>query len=167
VNEPLTTLDPRFSDPDAVATRWDESRRALEQAELFWITTVRADGRPHVTPLVAVWLDDAIHFTTGPTEQKAINPQTNPNVILTTGCNDWESGLDVVVEGKAVRVMDDALLERLAEAWTRKWDGQWRYRAYGGAFRHEDGGEAFVFSVTPVKVLAFAKGAFGQTRHRF
>ena len=66
MNEPITTLDPRFSDPDAVTTRWDESRRVLEQAELFWITTVRADGRPHVTPLVAVWLDDAIHFTTGP-----------------------------------------------------------------------------------------------------
>jgi nitroimidazol reductase NimA-like FMN-containing flavoprotein (pyridoxamine 5'-phosphate oxidase superfamily) len=167
MNEPLTTLDPRFSDADAVATPWEESRRALEQAELFWISTVRADGRPHVTPLVAVWLGDAIHFTTGPTEQKAINLQTNPNVILTTGCNDWESGLDVVVEGKAVQVTDDALLERLAEAWTRKWDGQWRYRVYGGAFHHEDGGEAFVFSVTPVKVFAFGKGTFGQTRHRF
>ena len=138
MNEPPTTLDPRFSDPGAVATRWDESRRALEQAELFWITTVRADGRPHVTPLVAVWLDDAIHFTTGPTEQKAINLQTSPNVILTTGCNDWQSGLDVVVEGRAVRVTDDALLERLAEAWTRKWDGQWRYRVYSGAF-HQRG----------------------------
>ena len=37
---------------------------------MSWLTTVRADGRPHVTPLVAVWLDDAIHFSTGPEEQK-------------------------------------------------------------------------------------------------
>ena len=54
MTEPVTTLDARFSDPDAIATSWDETRRVLETAELFWITTVRADGRPHVTPLVAV-----------------------------------------------------------------------------------------------------------------
>ena len=34
----------------------------LEQADLFWISTVQSSGRPHVTPLVAVWLDDVIHF---------------------------------------------------------------------------------------------------------
>ena len=66
-------LHARFSDRDAVATDWDETRRALEDAELFWIATVRADGRPHVTPLVAVWLDYAIYFATGVGEQKAVN----------------------------------------------------------------------------------------------
>ena len=62
---PVTTLDQRFSDPAAGATGWDETRRVLETAELSWITTVRADGRPHVTPLVAVWADGALHFCTG------------------------------------------------------------------------------------------------------
>jgi hypothetical protein len=66
---PVTTLDQRFSDPDAVATGWDETRRVLETAELFWLSTVRADGRPHVTPLVAVWADEALHFCTGTAEQ--------------------------------------------------------------------------------------------------
>ena len=102
MSEPTTELDSRFSDPDAVATGWEETRRALEAAELFWISTVRQDGRPHVTPLVAVWLDDALHFCTGPTEQKAINLSHDANVTLTTGCNDWQRGLDVVVEGEAV-----------------------------------------------------------------
>ncbi|HEX2433996.1 MAG TPA: pyridoxamine 5'-phosphate oxidase family protein [Gaiellaceae bacterium] len=69
-----------------------------------WISTVRADGRPHDTPLVAVWLDDAVHFTTGAAEQKAGNLRSNPTVILTTGCNQWDRGLDVVVEGEAVQV---------------------------------------------------------------
>jgi general stress protein 26 len=167
VGSPETKLDPRFSDPDAVATEWEETRRVLESAELFWISTVRADGRPHVTPLVAVWLDDAVHFTTGAKEQKAVNLQSNPNVILTTGCNQWERGLDVVVEGEAVQVTDDDVLERLAEAWATKWDGRWRFEVRSGAFHHEDGGVALVFSVAPVKVFAFAKGTFGQTRHRF
>jgi predicted pyridoxine 5'-phosphate oxidase superfamily flavin-nucleotide-binding protein len=104
MNEPVTTLDTRFSDPAAVATEWDQTRRVLETAELFWITTVRDDGRPHVTPLVAVWLDGAIHFSTGATEQKAVNLRGNPHVILTTGCNNRDRGLDVVVEGDAVQV---------------------------------------------------------------
>ncbi len=67
MSKPVTEIDTRFSDPTAVATGWDETRRALEAAEIFWISTVRADGRPHVTPLVAVWLDGAIHFSTGGT----------------------------------------------------------------------------------------------------
>jgi hypothetical protein len=34
------------------------TRQLAEQAELSWIVTVRADGRPHLTPLVAVWSGD-------------------------------------------------------------------------------------------------------------
>ena len=167
VTAPVTELDTRFSDLGAVATEWDATHRALETAELFWICTVRADGRPHLTPLVAVWLDGAIHFTTGTTEQKAVNLRGNPHVILTTGCNQWDRGLDVVVEGDAVQVADEAVLQRLAQAWTTKWDGRWQYQARDGAFHHEGGGTALVFSVTPTKILAFSKGSFGQTRHLF
>lgn len=165
--EPTTDLDTRFSDPDAVATEWETTRRVLESAELFWISTVRADGRPHVTPLVAVWLDEALHFSTGPTEQKAVNLQRNRQVVLTTGCNDWEEGVDVVVEGEAVQVTDSATLEKLADRWTKKWDGRWNYEAHEGSFRHANGGTVLVFSVRPTKVFAFAKGSFSQTRHRF
>ena len=164
--EPVTELDQRFSDPNADATAWDEVRRVLEVAELFWVTTVRADARPHVTPLVAVWLDDAIYFCTGPAEQKAVNLHANQNVILTTGCNRWDAGLDVVVEGQAVRVTDDIRLQRLAEAWRTKWDGRWHFEARDRAFQHEEG-EALVFEVAPTKVLSFAKGSFAATRHRF
>ena len=65
-----TRLDPRFSEPDATATTWDDAVAVLRSAGVSWLTTVRADGRPHVTPLVAVWLDGAVHFCTGPQEQK-------------------------------------------------------------------------------------------------
>ena len=167
MEQPETKLDKRFSEPDAVATEWAETRRLLENAELFWISTVRADGRPHVTPLVAVWLEDAIHFTTGPTEQKAVNLRVNPNVILMTGCNEWNRGLDIVVEGKAVQITDNDLLGRLAASWATKWDGRWHFEVRDGAFEHEAGGVALVFSVTATKIFAFAKGTFAQTRHRF
>ena len=50
-----TELDGRFSDPGAEPTPWPQTERTLREAQLFWISTVRRDGRPHVTPLVAVW----------------------------------------------------------------------------------------------------------------
>ena len=90
--EPMSELDERFSDAGATATSWAEVRQALDSAETSWVTTVRADGRPHVTPLVAVWFDDALYFCTGPTEQKAVNLRSNQYVVLTTGCNTWGQG---------------------------------------------------------------------------
>ena len=78
MNEPITTLDTRHGVPRAGVTPWEETRRVLETAELFWLSTVRADGRPHVTPLVAVWHDGAIHFTATDTAQKTVNLLGNP-----------------------------------------------------------------------------------------
>ncbi len=166
MSEPTTALDDRFSEPGAAPTSWDDTMRTLETAELFWLTTVRADGRPHVSPLVAVWLDRAIHFSTGASEQKAVNLRSNAHVTLTTGCNQWDRGLDVVLEGDAVQVTDDDALQRLADAWRTKWDGRWQFEARGGSFHHE-AGTALVFAVAPTKVLAFGKGTFTHTRHRF
>ena len=112
MNEPITQLDTRHGVPRGGVTPWEETRRVLETAELFWISTVRADGRPHVTPCVPVWHDGAIHFTAADTAQKTVNLRGNAHVILTTGCNQTE-GLTVVVEGDAVRITDqDALLPR-------------------------------------------------------
>ena len=59
---PRTILDERFSDAGAEPTDWGFTLGTLESAELLWLSTVRADGRPHVTPLVAVWTEDRLHF---------------------------------------------------------------------------------------------------------
>jgi general stress protein 26 len=169
MSAPVTTFDHEYSDPAAAATEWEETRRALETAELFWVATVRPDGRPHMTPVVAVWAEGAVWFSTGATEVKFANMSANPNVVLLTGCNRWDGGLDVVVEGQAVRVTDDDVLGRIAEAFTTRWDGRWHFVARDGAFRDpEGGGEACVFAVRPAKVFAHAKGdPFGMTAHRF
>jgi general stress protein 26 len=168
MSTPVTELDQRFSQSDAVATEWEVTRRILETQELCWVTTVRADGRPHVAPLVAVWADDALWFCTGIDEQKAVNLRTNPHVILTIGNSTWDSGLDVVVEGDAVQVTDEDVLKHIAEVWTQKWDGRWKYLVRDGTFRHTADGEAIpVFSVSPTKILVFGKGTFTHTRHVF
>jgi hypothetical protein len=71
--------------PRGGVTPWEETRRVLETAEMFWLSTDRADGRPHVTPCVPVWHDGAIHFTATDTAQKTVKLRGNPHVILTTG----------------------------------------------------------------------------------
>jgi hypothetical protein len=52
-----------------------------------------------------------------------------------------------------------------------KWDGRWQFVVRDGCFRHGDDQEVsppvLVFSVAPAKILAFGKGAFSHTRHRF
>jgi len=164
--EPVPELDTRFSTPGASATAWAEVHRTIQQAQLFWISTVRPDGRPHVTPLPAVWQDGALYFCTGAAEQKGVNLARNGHCALTTGHNAWKSGLDVVIEGTANRVTDEVLLRSLADAWESKYEGDWQFDVANAAFHHE-GGEALVFEVVPAKVLAFAKGDFAQTRFRF
>jgi len=164
--EPITEQDIRFGDSGAPATPWTDVVRVLETAELFWISSMRRDGQPHVTPLPAVWDENRLHFCTGLTEQKAVNIAQNAHVALTTGCNRWKDGLDVVVEGTAVQVEDDERLSALADLWRTKYDGDWDFSVDDGMFEH-DGGRAAVFEVAPVKVLAFGKGTFSQTRYRF
>jgi hypothetical protein len=164
--DPVGELDSRFSGPGAVGTPWEDALRAIVEAELFWISTVRADGRPHVTPLPAVWQDGALHFCTGAAEQKGVNLAGNRHCALTTGTNAWKKGLDVIVEGDAARVTEAARLQRLADAWSAKYHGDWHFDVANGAFQGE-GGEALVFEIVPTKVLAFVKGEFAQTRFRF
>ncbi|MER6616801.1 pyridoxamine 5'-phosphate oxidase family protein [Streptomyces xantholiticus] len=165
--QPLPELDPRFSDPKASAADWSDAAAQLRDAELFWLTTVRPDGRPHVTPLIAVWHDDCLHFCTGPGERKAKNLRENQEVVLTTGVPSLSEGYDVVVEGEAVRVTDEPTLRALADAYVHKYGPDWTFTVGDGVFVHE-AGEALVFRVAPRTAFGFAKGdPFGQTRWRF
>lgn len=164
---PLAEVDPRYSAAGVTPTRWDDARRWLAAAELFWLSTVRPDGRPHVTPLLAVWREDALYFCTGPEERKAHNLAANPFCVLTTGCNTLAEGEDFVVEGRAVRVTDEAPLVRLARAWESKYGAEWHFDVRDGAFRHADGGPAYVFRVAPAQAFGFRKGEAAQTRWRF
>jgi hypothetical protein len=64
--EPTAELDSQFSSDDATPIPWAEGRERLEEAEVYWISTVRPFVRAHLTPLPAVWLDGALYFSTGP-----------------------------------------------------------------------------------------------------
>ncbi|GLU45731.1 pyridoxamine 5'-phosphate oxidase family protein [Nocardiopsis ansamitocini] len=165
---PTGEIDARYSSEGAAPVQWAHARGLLESAEVFWLSTVRPDGRPHVTPLLAVWLADALYFCTGAEERKAQNLARNPHCILTTGHNTLASGLDLVVEGDAVRTKDHDLLKRLAGLYVAKYGTAWSFEVRDGAFHHPGGGEALVYGVSPTKVLGFGKGTeSSQTRWRF
>lgn len=163
--EPTAELNTSFSEPDVEAPTWAEVAAVLSEAEMFWLSSVRRDGRPHVTPLPAIWLDGTLYFVTGSQEQKTANLRRDPRCILTTGTNRIRSGLDVVVEGTAVRMTDAALLHRLVVLWKSKLD--WDFEGSEEGFRDPAGRTGLVFGLSPAKVLAFGKSPFTQTRYSF
>jgi hypothetical protein len=169
VQEPVTELDSRFSSDDATPTAWAEAITHLERAEVFWLSTVRPDGRPHVTSLLSVWLDGALYFCTGSSERKAKNLAGNAHCVLTTGCNALnQEGLDLVVEGDAVQVSDAARLQRVADTYETNYGSDWRFEVRDGAFNGQDGNIALVYEVMPTTAFGFGKGtSFSQTRWRF
>jgi general stress protein 26 len=163
---PTTELDQRYSEPDTKALDWSTATAALEAAELFWISTVRPDGRLHVTPLVAVWLDDAAYIATGSDEAKAKNLAENPHFALTTGCNKLHEGLDLVLEGEAELVRDRDTLERVADANNLKYDGTFSFSVGDGVLTHEEG-EALVYKLAPDTAYGFGKAPYNHTRWTF
>ncbi|BBB01556.1 hypothetical protein RVR_9032 [Actinacidiphila reveromycinica] len=165
-------LDRRFSEPTAEPSTWAQVREVLAGAGTYWLTTVRADGRPHLTPLIAVWHREALYFCTGEGEQKARNLAAHAQVVLATGGSSLDDGLDVAVEGTAVRVTGRPRVAELAAAWREKYGEEWRFEALEDGFRHPgpDGaahGPVLVFEVAPTAVFAFRKGGtYAQTRFR-
>jgi nitroimidazol reductase NimA-like FMN-containing flavoprotein (pyridoxamine 5'-phosphate oxidase superfamily) len=133
------------------------------------LSTVRPDGRPHVTPLLGIWLDGALYFCTGANERKAKNLEQNRQCILTTGSNNLE-GLDLVVEGEAGEVNDRTELRAVADTYELKYgarvtapEGTWF--GLGDSIRNE---EVRVYKVAPSAAYGFAKGTtFSQTRWAF
>ncbi|MFG1607580.1 pyridoxamine 5'-phosphate oxidase family protein [Actinoplanes sp. NPDC049265] len=161
---PTVEFDGRFSEPGATAVPWAEVETILLEAKMFWLSTVRRDGRPHVTPVPMIFDGGQLHFTVGLGEQKMVNLAGNPRVAVTTGTPALTSGTDVVTEGTAVRVTDRDRLLALAGLWRSRLD--WDYEVDGDTYHHQ-GGTAHVFGVSPAKILAFGKSPYSQTRYRF
>jgi len=165
--EPTTELHQQFSSDGATATPWPEARGRLETAEVYWLSTVRPNGRPHVTPMVAVWMDGALYFSTGSTERKAHNLAQNPHCIITTGCNHLGEGLDLVIEGEADKVTNKATLEHIADAFASKYDAPFNFKARDFAGSGE-GGDILVYEVRPTKAFGYGRGRhYSATRWRF
>jgi general stress protein 26 len=164
---PITTLDTRYSGDQAEAMPWPEALVLVEEAELFWVSSVRVDGRPHVTPVVAVWTEGALWFSSGPAEQKSRNLAANPHCAVTTGSNTWDEGVDIVLHGEVEIVRDLSRLQRVADAFLTKYGNDWAFEvADDGTFQGPGG--ALVYRLHPTQALGFGKGSpFRHTRWDF
>jgi len=96
----------------------------------FWMSTIDADGRPHVTAVGAVWFDGRYYFTGGPSSRKIRNVERDPRCAFGVAMD----GFDVALEGRAVRVTDEATLERIADVFAQ---GGWAPSVADGGFTHE------------------------------
>jgi len=162
--DPVTELS-AFSSADASPTQWAMGRRELRNAEIYWLTTIRPEGRPHVTPLLGIWLDGASYICTGATERKAKNLAQNPHCILTTGCNGLD-GLDLVIEGEATKVSDPAELASIADTFEVKYgahftapEGTWF--GLGDSIRRD---EVAVYRIAPSTPSDSARAPYSAKR---
>lgn len=154
---------------DEAPIHWDEAAKRLAESRTFWMATVRPDNRPHIRPILAVWVDDALHYVSSFSARKSDNLRHNPRCTVSTG----SPGLDLVVEGEAVRVTDDARLRRVAEAYESKYE--WPVEIRDGAFFAEGAPTAgpppfHIFEVRPATVYGFGTDeeyANRSTRWRF
>ncbi len=96
----------------------DWAREQLEKSRNYWVATTRPDGRPHVSPVWGIWLDDCTMFGTSRESRKGRNLAANPEVVVHV-----ESGDDVVIlEGRVEELTDRATLVRYADAYEAKYD---------------------------------------------
>jgi general stress protein 26 len=164
---PVGTIDPRYSMPGASPAAWADVLARLDQAQVALFTTVRADGRPHATPVAFVRREDAIAVTTGFDEQKARNLTHHSGCLLAVGSDALDEGLDVVIEATAERVTDTPALEAIAAAYVDRYGDLFRFGVDGDHLTSDEGGPAVALRIVPRTVFAFAKGdAFSQTRFR-
>jgi hypothetical protein len=139
----------------------------LAEAQFYWLATVLPDGRPHVMPVLAVWIEGALHVSTSPASRKARNLALDPRCVVTVDGDD----LHVVVEGAMERVRDEARLRRVADEYATKYG--WQVSVQAGTFI---GGGAptagpppyEVYEVIPTKVIGLGTDeTYGAMRWTF
>ena len=97
-------------DDQTRTTPWAVARERLanpEQSRTSWLATVRPDGRPHLMPIIAFWIDDAFYFVVGKGTRKGRNLAADGRCSIAIGSTTLPS-LDVVVEGHAEPLIDEA-----------------------------------------------------------
>lgn len=146
---------------------WADVRRTLEgnltqgpgtggpDHHTFWLSTVDADGRPHMTGVGAFWVDGRYYFTGSKQSRKIRNIERDPRCALGVAIR----GYDVALEGRASRVTEDALLQRLAQVFAQ---GGWAPTVADGGFVHDYSAPSagpppwYVYEFVPEDVYAVA-----------
>ena len=156
---------------DLPAIPWKRALTALESFgapdERSFLATTRPDGRPHVAGVGALWDDGRVYVVSGPGTRKSRNLAEHPACAVSLATK----GIDLVVEGRAERVTDDATLQRLAKRYA---DAGWPARVEDGAFTYDYSAPSagpppwYLYAITPTTVYGvMSEEPGGATRWRF
>lgn len=138
---------------------WSEADRLLTDARVYWISTTRPDGRPHVVPSDGIWLDGVLYFGGAPETVHMQNVRSTRHAAAHVG-----DGLAaaVIVEGP---VLDETperdVAGRLAEANNTK------YADYGYNMTADNYIERGVTALRARRVLAWTRFPENATRFVF
>ena len=137
--------------PDAGLLPWSWAEERLRDARRYWVVSVSAAGEPHAMPVWAVWLDDALWFSTGGRSRKARNLRAEPRCAVHTDGED-----PVVVNGTASFVGEEAAVARMIEA-------------YGAKYPElpPDPAENPIVRVTPSTVIGLVEAEFATSPTRW
>jgi hypothetical protein len=115
---------------EAETTSWEVARARLanpEQPRTCWLATTRPDGRPHLMPVIGIWIDGAMHVVAGEGTQKARNIAADSRCVIATSSTTLPS-LDIIVEGHADPITDADAVRHVAEFLS---DNNWPLDAKG------------------------------------
>jgi len=112
-----------YGSPDIA---WSGVLELLEAggAQRFWLATVDADGAPHLNGIGARWVDGVLFFKSGARTRKSRNLERDGRCVISAELPDF----DVTFTGTAVRVTDEATVQRLADVYAAT---GWPARAKG------------------------------------
>jgi hypothetical protein len=113
---------------DGQTLPWAQARERISQARWYWLGTIHPSGRPHVRPVLAVWVGGALYTTSSPQARKGRNLDRDGRCTVTVTADD----MHLVLEGDASKVTDPAALEIAADAYRAKYD--WPVTVVDGAF---------------------------------
>jgi Pyridoxamine 5'-phosphate oxidase len=149
-------------------TPWEEidARLAERQDTRHWLATVRPDGRPHQRPIWAEWVAGTLYFSCGDTVKgHHLARDGRCSVSIST------RGFDLVIEGTARRVTDEAEIRRVRDAYA---DKGWAPTVRDGAFHDVLGAMTagpppyWVYRIEPVAAYGFPmEEGNSPTRWRF
>jgi hypothetical protein len=137
---------------------WSWAEERLVSAPVYWVASVTAEGRPHVTPIWGAWVDGAFWMEGGPNTKRFRNLAANPAAVVSV-----ERGDDVViVEGDAdlVTSLDDGLTQRLLDGYA-KYIASHDYKAEASNWAEG------IWRVTPRKVFGWSNFPMDTTRWVF
>ena len=163
---PTPELDARYGEAGVAATPWATVEQALTGAELYWLTTVRRSGGPHMTPLIGVYADGALHFCTGPEEEKARNIAGNAAVLMSTGatrCMPASTSPSRARRRRSPTTPGCACSRRRGRTSTAPNGTSTSPTAPSPTAQ----AAAEVFLVEPTRAYAFGKDPYSHTRYRF